>query len=572
MLADGFAELVAHLWPILVLLFTSAGFGLWIARPFTRSRRLSTLLSITLSLPLGIITLSILFSVVVVLGRLWPAAMAVGAWIIAVGGLGLLVAWMVSHGRELSRQVRWLPLAAGIGAFLLLLILRLAFLRDLLAPPYADSAYHYLLAARLLDASIPLNAVTAGSFYHLGFHVISSWLAALTRFDLLTILPLIGQVMLVILPVSVYALALSLSGERNAARISALAAALLWSMPALAANWGKYPAISGIALFPAVCAALLLLARQKGKNWLAILTSAVLILGLTWFHSRILVLLIYACTAVVVVALFRKHSADKFICIIGVLAWIGCAVLYLTTPFIPLVYNGDHFLQVIGVLLLLPCALIVHPRITSSIGLFTLLLIASVFIPLPHWVPLSAESLLNEQFLEMSLFLPFSLVAGIGGSALILRVQNKWTRVILWLSFFIWIFFNASNHKVYQPHSCCNFVAASDVSAFDWMETQLPPGATVFIAGIEKEDGLIGSDAGVWVTPLTGFSTRMLPYDYPWFSGQKHATICALTSSYLFVSHQPFSFQINAITHPDWYELLFINTETSVYRIIPCKP
>ncbi len=178
---------------MLTLLLPTAGFGLWITRPFTRNHSHSALLSITLALPLGTITISILFLGFLALPRLWPPALVVGAWIIAVGGLGLLVAWMVSQGPESIRRARWLPLAAGVGAFLLLLILRLAFLRGLIAPPYADSTYHYLLSTRLLDSSIPLNAVTAGSYYHLGFHVISSWLAALTRLDLLIILPLVGQ-------------------------------------------------------------------------------------------------------------------------------------------------------------------------------------------------------------------------------------------------------------------------------------------------------------------------------------------------------------------------------------------
>jgi len=572
LIVDGFSELIARLWPVLALLLSTAGLGLWIARPFTRSRDHSSLHSITLAIPIGTITLSLLFLIFIVFGRLWPPALLIGAWMIALGGFGLLVAWMVTHGSELIREIKWLPLAAGAVAFLLLLLLRLAFLRGLVAPPYADSAYHYLLTTRLLEPSIPLNAVIPGSYYHLGFHVLTSWLAALTGSDLLTLLPLTGQVLLVVLPLSVYALALSLAGERSAARISALSAALLWSMPALAANWGKYPAISGIALFPALCATLLLLGRQKEKKALRHISTVILFFGVAWFHTRILVLLFYAGTATAVAALLRKHSATRIVRLVSWLAWIGCALLYLTTPFFPLIYNGKHFLPIIGVILCLLCGLIVQPRVTLSIGLFTFLAMTSIFIPLPGWLHLPVDSLLNEQFLEISLFLPFSLVIGIGGSGLLHLLKKRWQKAIVWLILAIWLFVGAINQKVYKPHSCCNFVTGSDLAALEWMKTELPPGATVYIAGIDKKDGLLGSDAGVWVKPLTGFSSHLLPFDYAWFSGQEHSDICPLDPAYLYIGHQTYSFQINAITRPDWYQRVFDQLGTSIYRIIPCKP
>ncbi len=572
LLLTGFSVFSSIYIPILALLLVPAGFGLWIARPFTRDHAHSSLLSITLSIPLGTIALSFLFFGFIALARLYPLALTLGAWIIALGGFGLLVFWIVTHGRELIHEVKWLPLAGGVAAFLVLLFLRLAFLRGLLAPPYADSAWHYLLSTRLLDPSIPLNLVTAGSYYHRGFHVLAAWLAALTQSDLLSILPLLGQVMLAILPLSVYALTLSVAGESNAARISALSAALLWSMPAFAANWGKYPAIAGIVLLPAVIAAFFLLFRHKSKNIILILIMIVLLVGLTWFHTRILVLFLCAGAAALVSVLLLKRSSTLWLRIFGLVILIVCAILYLTTPSLHAIYNGNHHLPIVGLLILLPFALLHQPRITSAIEIFTLLLLVCSLIPLPAWLHLPAASLLDEQFLVMSVFLPFSLIIGVGGSGLLNLFKQNWHKVIVWLIFTVWIFTGSINPKVYTPDPCCNFVTDSDVLALDWMKTTLPPGATVFIAGIDKVDGLIGSDAGVWVTPLTGYSSPLLPFDYAWFSGQMHAEICALSPAYMFAGHQPYSFQINAITHPDWYELVLDHPGTSVYRIIPCQP
>ena len=568
----GFNELSTNLWPNLALLLTAAGIGLWIAHPFTRKRNLSSLLSITLAIPLGTIALTILFLVSIIFSRLWPVALSIGAWIIALGGFSLLVAWISVHARELVRETRWPLLVVGTVAFLLLLLLRLAFLRGLVAPPYSDSAWHYLLTTRLLDSAVPLNAVTSGSYYHLGFHVLTSWLATLTRLDLLTLLPLTAQVLLAVLPLPVYSLALTLTGQPNAARLSAFSAALLWSMPAFSANWGKYPAIAGIVLLPAVCAVVLLLSKLKGKWGLPIITTAFLLLAVTWFHSRVLILLACAGAAVLVTTFLLKRTPQLLLRIFGGLILIGCAILYITAPSLYAIYNGRYLLPIIGVLILLPFALFHQPRLTSGVAVFTLFMLGCSFISIPAWLRLTAQSLLDRQFLAMSLFLPLSILVGIGASALLRLAKKTWLKTSVWLILVLWIIFSAFNSNTYTPDPCCNFVTPSDLAAIDWMKDDLPSDAVVYIAAIKKEDGLIGSDAGVWVTPLSGFSSQLLPYDYAWFSGQEHAKVCALTPSYLYASGQPYSFQINAITRPDWYELVFENSSTSIYRIISCKP
>jgi hypothetical protein len=572
LIADGFKEFVTHLWPILALLLSTAGFGLWIAHSFTRNRNLSSLLSITLAIPLGTIALTILFLVSIIFSRLWPAALSIGAWIIAFGGFSLLVAWISFHARDLIRETGTPPLAVGTVAFILLLLLRLAFLRGLVAPPYADSAWHYLLTTRLLDSVVTLNTVTSGSYYHLGFHVLTSWLAALTRLGLLTLLPLTAQVMLVVLPLSVYALALTLTGQPNAARLSAFAAALLWNMPAFSANWGKYPAIAGTVLLPAVCAAVLLLSKLKGKWGLPIITTAFLLLAVTWFHSRILILLACAGAAVLVTTFLLKRTPQLLLRMFGGLILTGCAILYITAPSLYAIYNGRYLLPIIGVLILLPFALFHQPRLTSGVAVFTLFMLGCSFISIPAWLRLPAQSLLDRQFLEMSLFIPLSLLVGIGASALLRLAKKTWLKTSVWLILVLWIIFSAFNTNTYTPDPCCNFVTPSDLAAINWMKDDLPSDAVMYIAAIKKEDGLIGSDAGVWVTPLTGTFSQFLPYDYAWFSGHEHAKVCALTPAYLYAGDQPYSFQINAITRPDWYELVFENSSTSIYRIISCKP
>jgi hypothetical protein len=63
----------------------------------------------------------------------------------------------------------------------------------------------------------------------------------------------------------------------------------------------------------------------------------------------------------------------------------------------------------------------------------------------------------------------------------------------------------------------------------------------------------------------------MLPYDFAWFEKSQHDNICDLGVVYIFASDFTLSFQINAVTHPDWYQPIIQTGDTTLYRVIGCN-
>src|SRR5690606_32123855 len=112
-------------------------------------------------------------------------------------------------------------------------------------PQYFDSAQHYLITRTLLNTSGPLLPPSTGN-YHIGFHLLLAFVTSTLRAQIIDTLLILGQIILAIIPLSIFFL---VKGETrsNAAGIFAVMLAMLgWYMPAYAVNWGKYPALASL--------------------------------------------------------------------------------------------------------------------------------------------------------------------------------------------------------------------------------------------------------------------------------------------------------------------------------------
>jgi hypothetical protein len=571
-LQNGLSMLGENLWEVVAILITSMGLGIWIAHYLTQGRKESAILSLTLATPLGLIGLSITFYALTTIGKHLPGAIAVGSWVLFGVAVFILVCWLLKFGKSIFAQNTILSLTLGLIGFLFLLVLRLAFLKDLLLPPYADSPFHYTLAAALLDRGVDSPLILSGTYYHTGFHTLPAWLTALTHKPLLITLPLLGQLLLAWMPLGVYSLALILSDEKSTARVSALAAAFVWSMPAFASNWGKYPAIAGICLFASVCAAGVLILRSTRKVGVKISVIILLMLGAAFFHTRVLVLAALAGMAFLLTRLPPNDLPKKWIRFITLVVLAGVVVLYFSSPSIDSLYSGDSLFLTIGFAIFLVLAWFQSSRLTLGVGSFILFLFAAQWVPLPALLRLPAETLMDRQFLGMVLFLPLSLVVGIGYSAAKQLLPQKPAMNIGLTSLVVfWIGICAFSAQGYTADACCNFATDSDLKALSWANANLPSGATVYTAAINKEDGLIGSDAGVWVNALTSSKSQLLPFDFAWYYPEEYAAICGPAQAFIYVGGRSTSFQIDPLTHPDWYKLIFNDASTSIYEIIPCQ-
>jgi hypothetical protein len=129
----------------------------------------------------------------------------------------------------------------------------------------------------------------------------------------------------------------------------------------------------------------------------------------------------------------------------------------------------------------------------------------------------------------MILFLPLSLLGGLGLAGLEQKLQNADTRpasiVFVWrkyisLFFVAVLFVNAFFKYEVYPSGCCSLVGKDDLVAMDWMDKNLPADARILTSSTEMMvmatdsfQGSVGGDAGIWINPRpTG-----QPFSYPIF-------------------------------------------------------
>src|SRR5688572_19343048 len=181
------------------------------------------------------------------------------------------------------------------------LFLRLAFVSEAILPLYSDSAQHYKIIKDLLG-NPESSSVTASfkwpapAYYHLGFHLLAAFITSLTNTEIAKTMLVLGQMMVAVTPLSIFFLVKHEGGSNSAGIFAVLLATFGWYMPAYAANWGKYPALSSLILIQFVLS-LAYLAVQNGKSlsrrktWTlyAMLASGILISGLV--HSRSLIVI-----------------------------------------------------------------------------------------------------------------------------------------------------------------------------------------------------------------------------------------------------------------------------------------
>jgi hypothetical protein len=134
--------------------------------------------------------------------------------------------------------------------FGLFIFLRLAFVSKVTIPLYFDSAHHYLIIKKLVGN--PISNTTAlfpwltSTYYHIGFHFITAFIVSVFRADILNTMLLLGQIILAVIPLSVFFLVKHETQSGPAGIFAVLLAAFGWYMPAHAVDWGKYPALTSL--------------------------------------------------------------------------------------------------------------------------------------------------------------------------------------------------------------------------------------------------------------------------------------------------------------------------------------
>jgi hypothetical protein len=121
------------------------------------------------------------------------------------------------------------------------------------------------------------------------------------------------------------------------------------------------------------------------------------------------------------------------------------------------------------------------------------------------------------------------------------------------------------------PSSCCNYAEESDLRTIEWMDQNLPEGATIIAAGFLIPRSIMSTDAGVWPGALTGRPTITLPYDYAWDDVEARREICALGEAYIYADNQSYSFSRQRLAREDWYQPVYVEGNEVVYRVLGCE-
>ncbi len=514
-------------------------------------------------------------------------------WVLVVGAtlvLSLNFLFSLKAKQEISFKI---TLALF---FLASLLLRLAYLRDIYLPPYFDSVEHLRIINALLDGwkshtLLDSTSNVTPTYYHLGYHLLASLLTLTLGAKTPNMMLVFGQVVLTFIPIPVFLLIWQKTKDLPSALFAALLAGFGWYMPAFAVNWGKYPALLGIFFFE-----ILLLSFQQDKKRNSF-TKILIFLGIliaTIIHTRVLILILIAYTSWIFAKEIKDFSVDKKNSIIRILLF--SIFIYLLSiqedPLLKLALEPYLNNTSLLILILSPFALKKYPRETYFILFFILFLLVTLFIPTAWALPqFPDQTLLDRPFVEIILFFPLALLGGFGLAGLVRTLQDlsrpyaqmqdksRTTRNTLFFIFvLLFSFFTLKNYDFY-PSACCDFVGYDDTLAFDWLDKNLPQDTQILIAGNQlnvvpntTSSSLVASDAGIWITPLTGRKSIMLSHHLDFPSQEIFEELCKKEIDYIYLDNTSQSFKYSQLDKkPEWYKQTLILPSTSIYQLQSCS-
>ncbi|MDK1119468.1 MAG: hypothetical protein QGM50_11870 [Anaerolineae bacterium] len=566
-LLDGFYILNFYKVGIIIFFISVLGIGAWGIRYFQVDNQRTFLPSLPVALSLGSLILILLSFTLVFVGRIWVPVLQNFSLVIPIIGSVAFVIWILKNKSVKVRSA----LLFYILILLITLFVRLAFLKDIILPPYFDSPTHTIIVQDLLDSGKNYNSfysldTITSHYYHFGFHGLAAWFSSASKLDPADSIGLLGQLFLVILPSSVFLLAYSATQNIRAGLVAMLLSAFAWWMPAFASNWGKYPAIVGLSLFPAVVGLWILHWRNPEKKPVATVVLIIATAVLIFVHTRLAVCLVLAFTSFFLVRNFSYIRDMSFwkACMLGTLSFLALVPFQ---EYISLYYGNGHYLAIVSVLFLLPFAFYLKPRFSLSITLF----IFGVWLMSQISVFSGAYSttLLDGPFIEILLYIPLSIFGGVGFAGLLDRLPQPAIRLAAGLTFLMVITISFYSADSVYPDECCNFVRNSDMDAIQWLDENAGQNAVIWVAAFKNRNNMIETDAGAWVHALTGLNANRLDFDFEWSSFNSLNKICrpGYEDVYIFKGNSWNSFKDKILAEQNWLTLIFTSGETTVYKV-----
>lgn len=504
-------------------------------------------------------------------------------------GIFLLIAILFRPDIETDSKK---PIFFLLALVLISILLRLVFVSRAILPSYFDSAQHYGMIKNLLQngTALPLAATT---YYHRGFHMVTAFFVTVLQADIAKTMLILGQLVLAIMPVSVFFIVKHTTGSNGAGIFAIILSALGWYMPAHALNWGKYPALMSLALLPFVLSLAYWLIQRGAeftpqKRWVLYAILGLSIVVTTLFHTRTPVILAIVFPAWVIEVWRQRLSWINQALILGiVILVVVLEVLFIQTQaiLIPLLdpYLNKGIWITALVLLLSILALREYSEVAFVCLLSMCLLLGGLFVPIQ--IPgYGSLTLLDRPFVEMILYLPLSLLGGLGLAGLETWLRHSLFRVFLYRKYIyglvigLMLIHGLARYSLY-PSDCCVLVGSDDLAALAWMEDRLPREAHIGISVTELNvlqsealEGYTGGDAGIWITPLIDRVTIPLFFSSDFGQETMKDKLCESGVSHLYEGELGQSFDSARLhEHPEWYRVLLSMPKVKVYEVVGCR-
>jgi len=476
--------------------------------------------------------------------------------------------------------------------FFVFVVLRMYIVKDLALPLYSDSVEHFLIVDDFLNPTLPARALykltrITSRYYHFGFHSAAAWFSVMTNAGVGETILVFGQIIQALIPLSLYFPIQLITKDRFAGLVTVLFAGVCWTMPGFATNWGKYPALISLAIYPYTAGMLYLsfLLRNKYKNRPVYFLTMVACLVLGLSHTRSIVLLMFAITSWWIIGwLDQKYRINNIVAtlLIAAIYFVGNIILkdnQLSGVFNPYLRDGEY--PVTFVLLLLPFGLYKYPRFTGSILLFLLLILSGALAPLPGLVNnFGYKALFDRPFLQVSLYLPLSALGGLGYAGLVRSITRSekvaglirhaihiGTAIVPLL-----LVIQPMIHYELQPSSCCQLFHDDDLNAFQWMQNRLSKESTILIAGNRTPVRVYGVDGGIWISPLLDYKTILFPNRTNFKSNTIHEQLCAEGVTHIYAGGTSFRFSVEEMeaAYPS-YRRVYTSPGAYLYEVLSCK-
>ena len=478
------------------------------------------------------------------------------AWLPAVGGLAALAwryrAWRPRRGWEALRQwarseVLW-PDVALLVVMGLVFGVRLLVVRTLDAPMWGDSYQHTMIAQLLVDHgglfdSWEPYAQLQTFTYHFGLHAAVAAFHWLSGIEVIQVVIWVGQILNGLAVMTLYPLAVRVSGNRWAGVGAVLIAGLLSPMPMCYVNWGRYTQLAGQVILPAAVLLTWSALRALRRDWRLIILGWIAVGGLALTHYRVLIFYVVFVLAWTLLALRQATWRRSLARVTRV--GMGAAVLFL--PWFVYTFAGEivrnfgqqlvtaprqlssfarqynligdltSYLALVGWLLLVVAAAAGLWRRRRGVLLMSLWWFLLFIATNPDWLHLPGSGAIGN----FTLFIAVYILAGVLIGDLLGQVMGqlkswRWSGALVTLLVVGAGLGGVRGRMGDMRVSQHTMVTRPDLRAMSWIRENTQKDARFLINSFFAYGGnaIVGSDGGWWLPLLAGRANMVPPINY----------------------------------------------------------